>query len=189
MNVRVTPNTGGYVTLTRTLSVLSSPRNTASAAPEKHACADGYSGCGGVPSSGSHVASPTSVAILLAAAGRIAVIGRQCRRSYLSLKQAIWESAAATDKTGEEVQIVEQRCLALGGRRPCCCKPRYTGLHRPKHGCRRLIGSPRAAVARAKQLHFIEVGLEFRVVQAGRSFSCEATVESNHKRTHRAPMS
>src|SRR5688572_10349762 len=98
LNVRVTPNTGGCVTLTRTLSVLNSPRNTASAAPEKHACADGYSGCGGVPRSGSHAASPASVPILLAAAARIAVIGRQCSRSYLSLKQAIWESAAATDK-------------------------------------------------------------------------------------------
>ena len=137
------------------------------------------------------MASPTSVAILLAAAARIAVIGRQCRRSYLSLKQAIWESAAATDKTAKRCRLSSNAALrsvaaALAAANQ---KPGYTGLHRPKHGCRRLIGSPRAAVARAKQLHFIEVGLEFRVVQAGRSFSCVATVESNHKRTHRAPMS
>src|SRR6185295_9299505 len=89
---------------------------------------------------------------------------------------------------GEEMQIVEQCCLALGGRRPCCRKPRYTGLHRPKHGCRRLIGSPCAAMACAKHLHFFEVGLEFRAVQERRSLSCVASVESNHKGTHRSPM-
>src|SRR5687767_8415618 len=109
--LRVTPNTGGYVILTRTLSVLSSPRKTASAAPEKHACADGYSGCGGVPSSGSQAASPASVGSFRAAAARIAVIGRQCRRSYLSTKQATWESATATDNRAKRRKLSSTAAL------------------------------------------------------------------------------
>ena len=189
LNVRVTPNTGGCVTLTRTLSVLSSPRNTASAAPEKHACADGYSGCGGVPRSGSHAASPASV--------RNFAGGSSSDRCYRPPVQAIILVLEAGDlgirggngQEGKEVQIVEQRCLALGGCRPCCRKPWYASLHRPKHGCRRLIGSPRAAVARAKQLHFIEVGLELRVVQAGRSLSFVAIRRAESRKDHRAPMS
>ena len=154
------------VTLTRTLSVLSSPRNTASAAPEKHACADGYSGCGGVPSSGSQAASPASV-------GSFQGGSRSDRRNRPPV-QAIILVLEAGDlgvrdgnrQEGEEAQIVEHSCLALSGRRPCCRKPWYPSLYRPKHGCRRLIGSPHATVPRAKQLHLIEVGLELRAVQA-----------------------
>ena len=51
------------------------------------------------------MASPTSVAMLLAAAARIAVIGRQCRRSYLSLKQAIWEFVVATDMRARRCRL------------------------------------------------------------------------------------
>ena len=42
---------------------------------------------------------------------RIAVIGCQCRRSYLSLKQAIWKSAAATDKTAKRCRLSSNAAL------------------------------------------------------------------------------
>ena len=58
--LRVTPKSGGYVALTAMLSPPSQCRSTASAAPENMAWADGYSGCGGVPSSGSQALSRSS---------------------------------------------------------------------------------------------------------------------------------
>ena len=78
---------------------------------------------------------------------------------------------------GEKVQIVEHSCLALDCCCPCCRKPWYTGLYRPKYGRRRLIGGPHATVPRTKQLYLIEVGFELRAVQAGRSLSFVAIVK------------
>jgi hypothetical protein len=89
---RFTPSNESEVMLKRVFS----PRrfeSTAAAAPLKHEWADGYSGCGGIGSSGVHVGSAEVSGFPSLSARGMAVIGLQKANVYLPSQQAMPASA------------------------------------------------------------------------------------------------
>src|SRR5262245_53623455 len=74
----------------------SSASSTAPTAADEMQCAQGYSGCSGVSSSGTQPVSASVASLPSISARRIAVIGRQKPYSYFASNTATNESMAAT---------------------------------------------------------------------------------------------
>src|SRR5262245_35280696 len=92
-----TPGTAALVIATTgTSPAPSKASSTPPTAADEMQCAQGYSGCSGVSSSGNHSGAASVASLPSISARRIAVIGRQNAYSYFASNTATNESMAAT---------------------------------------------------------------------------------------------